>query len=166
MPQRVFRLLRHGVRCARERTERGDVGKVPVVVDADVERRGRPVGGDERGLDEVCRDMQARGEVVRASVRQIPERRTLLERHQPRDRLIERSVAPGADDQVELRAVVMDGLRRVAGALRLVDADEIAAAGKAGDCIVQRRTGPCLSRAVVDDKKQLFHGGVRSLKMS
>ena len=84
---------------------------------------GRDGIGRRHGLR---RNMQAGGKIVGAAVWNIAHRRAALQRHQPAQRFVQRTVAAGANHQIELAAQLRRGPLGVARPLGGEQLDQIA----------------------------------------
>ena len=101
--------------------------------------------------------MQTCGEIVGASVGQIPHLRALRQGHQTRQCFVQRPVAAGTYDHIKITAHFSGRPRGIAAALRNKNIHQVSCLGKMRHGVKQRCTGLGLAGTGIDNQQQFFH---------
>lgn len=149
-------LLRGLIRHVGKDAEGRHIGEEPVRPErADVQRERMPVHDLLRRPDGILGQPERGGHVVDGAAGDIAKLRPLFIRqgHETGDRLVERPVAAGADDQIVLRAARGDLARQIARAGGHMDRDLIAARGEDLQHLHERAADLRVAGVRVDEKQ-------------
>ncbi len=149
-------LLRGLIRHVGKDAEGRHISEEPVRPErADVQRERMPVHDLLRRPDGILGQPERGGHVVDGAAGDIAKLRPLFIRqgHETGDRLVERPVAAGADDQIVLRAARGDLARQIARAGGHMDRDLIAASGEDLQHLHERAADLRVAGVRVDEKQ-------------